>query len=53
MFVATKKCLIELDYNWKVSDRIKLQLDSLVATDMIFLEWFDYYKTKVASTHVC
>jgi len=34
-------------------DRIKLQLDSLVAIDIIFLSWFDCYKTKVVSTHVC
>jgi len=33
---VTKKCLIKLNYNFKISNRTRLQLDKLVATDMIF-----------------
>jgi hypothetical protein len=33
---ATKKCLIKLNLKFKISNRTRLELDKLVATDMIF-----------------
>ncbi len=36
LFDATRKCSIKLNYNLKIFNKIKLQLDKLVATDMIF-----------------
>jgi hypothetical protein len=33
--VANKKCLIEVDYNFKMFNRTRLKLDSLVTLDMI------------------
>jgi hypothetical protein len=36
MSITIKKCLIEQDYNLKMSNRTRLQLDSLVVMDMIF-----------------
>jgi len=36
MFVTTRKCPIELGYNFKMFDRTTFQLDSLVTTNMIF-----------------
>ncbi len=36
LFDATTKCSIKLNYNLKISNRTRLQLDKLIVTDMIF-----------------